>query len=388
MLNAKVGSSTNSNPSMAGVEALKICKENLNDIKMLFVYSSVAYDQKELLSSIKSELPNVPIIGNTSFTGVITPEGYISGDDGFVGIMAMEDDDLKVGIASSSKNENARETGHKVALEAMKAAGKDCAPNYFYMVASPGEEESYLKGISEVIGRVPFFGGSAADNSISGEWKLFSDENVISDGVAVAFFYSDKAYANEFSGKYNETSKVGIITKVDGKRGLVEIDGVPALEKYAQWTGVAPSDLLGGNILGASITAPLGVKDRLGDLVAIRHPMFANEDYSINVGNDLAVGTAIILMEASVEELIDSTTDVLEDVTKKLGGAVGAYHIVHCGGRRAGMDERIAEVYSNLKKVAGNIPFIAEFTFGEYGYEDDGNNTCGGLMLSFSAFSK
>jgi ribosomal protein L16/L10AE len=29
-----------------------------------------------------------------------------------------------------------------------------------------------------------------------------------------------------------------------------------------------------------------------------------------------------------------------------------------------------------------------EVTFGEYGYEDDGNNTCGGLMLSFTAFGK
>jgi hypothetical protein len=41
-----------------------------------------------------------------------------------------------------------------------------------------------------------------------------------------------------------------------------------------------------------------------------------------------------------------------------------------------------------LKKEAGDVPFITEFTFGEYGYEDDGNNTCGGLMLSFTAFGK
>ena len=41
-----------------------------------------------------------------------------------------------------------------------------------------------------------------------------------------------------------------------------------------------------------------------------------------------------------------------------------------------------------IKKTVGDIPFITEFTFGEYGYEDDGNNTCGGLMLSFTAFGK
>lgn len=39
-----------------------------------------------------------------------------------------------------------------------------------------------------------------------------------------------------------------------------------------------------------------------------------------------------------------------------------------------------------LIKEADGVPFIAEFTFGEYGYEADGLNTCGGLMLSFTAF--
>ena len=29
-----------------------------------------------------------------------------------------------------------------------------------------------------------------------------------------------------------------------------------------------------------------------------------------------------------------------------------------------------------------------EFTFGEYGFESDNNNTCGGLMLSFTGFSE
>ena len=31
---------------------------------------------------------------------------------------------------------------------------------------------------------------------------------------------------------------------------------------------------MGSNLLSATITEPLGVKDRLGDLIAIRHPMF------------------------------------------------------------------------------------------------------------------
>ncbi|MGN1414484.1 MAG: FIST signal transduction protein [Anaerovoracaceae bacterium] len=387
MLKAQTGTSIKSDVKLAGQEAARAVKE-VKDAKMAFVYSGVQYDQKALLEAIGEELPGVPLVGNTSFTGVITQDGFVSGEDGFVGILALGGEDLTVGVAGLKKEGTARETGKKVAELALKKAGKECAPDYFYMVAPPGEEEFYLKGISEVIGRVPFFGGSAADNAIAGEWLLFTDEMITADGVAVAFFYTDKGFANEYTGAYEESEHVGIITKVIDNRVLAEIDGVPALTKYQEWTGTTDEEVAGGNLLAYSITAPLGVKDPLGDLIAIRHPMNGNEDKTISVGNNLAENTAIILMKGSVDGLIASTGKAVEKVTEKLGGVPAAYHLVHCGGRRAGIDARIDEVAAKLKKAAGDVPFICEFTFGEYGFEDDSKNTCGGLMLSFSAFEK
>ncbi|MCL1981813.1 MAG: FIST C-terminal domain-containing protein, partial [Clostridiales bacterium] len=304
--------------------------------------------------------------------------------DHFVGVMSVGGD-VAVGVAGSAKGECAETVGRSVAQAAMKNAGKDCAPNYFYMVASPGEEESYLKGITDVIGRVPFFGGSAADNSISGEWSLFADEMVTGDGVAVAFFYTAGRFANKYTGAYGESGKSGVITKVSGSRCLVEIDGVPAIKKYAEWSGKDVEQLKGGNLLVETICNPLGVKDRLGDLVAIRHPMFGNDDLSMNIGSDLSVNTAVIYMEGSVDKLIKSNSETLETLKEKLPGAKG-YFLVHCGGRRAGIGDRIEEAVAEIKKAAGDVPFLCEFTFGEYGFEKDGNNTCGGLMLSFTAF--
>ena len=116
--------------------------------------------------------------------------------------------------------------------------------------------------------------------------------------------------------------------------------------------------------------------------------MNGNDDKTISVGNNLAENTAIILMKGSVDGLIASTGKAVAKVTDKLGKAPAAYHFVHCGGRRAGIGDRIDEVAAELKKAAGDVPFICEFTFGEYGFEDDGRNTCGGLMLSFTAFGK
>ena len=106
------------------------------------------------------------------------------------------------------------------------------------------------------------------------------------------------------------------------------------------------------------------------------------------IGNNLAEHTAVILMEGSVDELIQSTGETLDALKAKLGEGPAAFHLVHCGGRRAGIGDRIDEVAKALKEASGGVPFMTEFTFGEYGYEDDSKNTCGGLMLSFTAFGK
>lgn len=388
MLKSNTGSSTNPNARQAGAEAASRAKSGLKKPKIAFAYASVAYDLDAMLKGIADEMPDVPVIGNTSFTGVITQEGFVTGDKGFLGMLAMDDDGLCVGVAAKQRGDSPLTTGKQIALEAMAAAGKTTSPDYFYMAASPAEEELYLKGITEVIGRVPFFGGSAADNTITGEWKIYTDKGAFADGAAVAFFYSKKPFADVFTGAYRETANVGVITKIKGSRTLVEIDGEPALKKYASWRGMDPEDLKGGALLGASVVSPLGVKDRLGDLVAIRHPMNGNDDFSINVGNNLAVNTAVIRMEASVDELIFSTGNTLRALKSKMPGKAGAYLLVHCGGRRAGIGERIDEVAEQLIKAADGVPFLTEFTFGEYGYESDGINTCGGLMLSFAGFGE
>ena len=388
MLKANVGWSTNEDSYTQGKETAAKAVVDLVQTKVAFLYTSVDCDVKEVLRGAKSELGTAPIIGCTSSAGIITPDGFISGDHGFTGILALGDPDLVVGVAGSAKKGSARETGRKLAKEAMKNAGKDCAPAYFYMVASPAEEEDYIKGIEDVVGRVPVFGGSAADNTVEGKWSIYTGNDVFSDGAAIAFFYTDKEMENVFTGAYNETTNSGVITKIEGKRTLVEIDGKPALDKYSEWTGAKMKDLEANNLLVTTITKPLGVKDRLGDLIAIRHPMYGNKDKSMNIGANLAVNTAVIQMEATVDELINSTGNTMKELNNDMHGEVGAYLLVHCGGRRLGIGDRIDEVSKQLKEQAHGKPFIAVFTFGEYGVKDHGANTTGGLMLSFTAFAK
>ena len=386
MFKTKVGYSTLVDAFDAGVETATKAA-SVGNVKLGMLFTNCDMDQKKIVEGVKSVFGNKPVIGCTSSGAIVVPEGLISGDS-FAGMMAFSDDDLIVGVAGSEAGKDAREIGKKIAREAINNAGIKKVPSYFYMVASPKEEEDYLKGIQDVIGTVPFFGGSAADNTVEGKWSIICNDQVFSDGCAVAFFYAKNECKNMYTGAYEETANAGVVTKINVKRTLMEIDRVPAVKKYAEWTNQNPEDLMGANLLAASVLRPLGVKDPIGSVTAIRHPMAGNPDYSMNIGNHLALGTAVMQLETTVDGLIKSNADTLKALNAKMKKEAKSYFLVHCGGRKLGIGERANEIYDQVKSVVGNKEFLMIFTFGEYGSNDHSANTCGGLTLSFTGFSE
>jgi len=388
IMKMNVGYSINPDAYMSGSETAKMA----GNAKLGLFFTSCVMDQNKLVEGVKSVLPNTPVIGCTSSAGiVVSGAGYIDNETGYSGMMAFDGEDLTVGVAGSAKTEeSAREIGKRIAREAIKNSGLTKIPSYFYMVASPVEEEEYLKGIQDVIGRVPMFGGSAADNTVEGKWSIICNDNIFADGCAVAFFYANNECKTNYTGAYDITKNMGIITKVKDKRTLVEIDGVPALQKYSEWTGKSIDSLKENNLLTETILAPLGVKDILGDVLAVRHPMFGNDDLSMNIGANLEEGTAIIQLSGTVDSLIESNHKTVDELNQMMKKPAEGYFLVHCGGRRLGiaLAGREKEIYEDVKKSVGDKPFLMVFTFGEYGYRNHSANTCGGLSLSFTGFSK
>lgn len=394
MLKSKVGYSLKEDSYELGLETAEEATKSLGDVKLNLLYTSCKNDIKKVVKGIQ-DVTQAPIIGCTSSGGIMVPDGYMTSEEGYAGMMSLSDPDLVVGVACKEAGRDARAVGRKVAIEAVENAQSSRAPAYFYMVASPKEEEEYLMGIQDVIGRVPMFGGSAADDEVDGNWKIICNDKVIDDGVAVAFFYTDNEIVTSFTGAYKETRNMGLITEVKNHRDLVSIDGISALKKYAHWINVSPQSLKGENLLKASVTKPLGIKDPLGNLTVIRHPMFGNDngtktvdDDTIMLGNNVVPYTAIIQLEASVHDLIDATGNTLRDVKKQLYTDPAAYILFHDGARRMVIDNQIDDVYKQIVREAKGVPFIMPFTFGEYGYDEHSANICGGLMLSFTAIGK
>ena len=385
-MKAVVSSSILKDSRDAGVETATKALKGIKHPKLGLVFSSVKYNQVDLLDGIKSVNPEIKLIGCTSSGAIMTPEGIISGEDGFAGMMVLEENELNVGVAAAERGSDPRETGRRIAKEAMKDAHKEYAPVAFAMFANPAEEEYYLKGIQDVLGEIPMFGGSAADDAVVGEWKVLCENKSIADGCAIAIFYTTKEIKNVFTGEFEETSTYGVVTKVVDDRRIVEIDGEPALKKYAGWIKANPDELMGQNLLVASIPHAIGVKTVKGDLTCVRHPMIGNEDYSFNVGAKVAEHTAVVLLHTDVDGLINGAVKAIREVKKDFDPA--ALFLVHCGGRKLHIGDRVDEDFVAIKNAAGDTPFIVAFTFGEYGQMNHSGAQIGGLSLSFTGFSK
>ena len=388
MLKTKVGYSENVDAFASGAETAKMANV-IENPQVGLLFTSCVQDQNKIMEGAKSVLGNVPVIGCTSSAAICTQDGYLNKETGYSGMMLFGGDLEVVTAGSAQTSETPREVGRRVARDAIsKVKGADVEPDFFFMSASPANEEEYLEGIQDVIGNVPVFGGSAADNTVEGKWSILNDGEAFADGLTIAIFYTKGEMKNLYTGAYHETNNVGVITKVRDERTLVEIDHEPALKKYAEWTGKSVESLMGNNLLTETICAPLGVKDPIGKVTAVRHPMFGNDDLSMNIGANLAENTAVIQLSNTPEGILKANEETINNLNKLMVSEANSYFLVHCGGRRLGLALSQIEdkIYPEVKKVIPNKEFLMVFTFGEYGMGDHSSNTVGGLSLSYTAF--
>ena len=388
MLKTKVGYSENVDAFASGAETAKMANV-IENPQVGLLFTSCVQDQNKIMEGAKSVLGDVPVVGCTSSAAICTQDGYLNKETGYSGMMLFGGDLEVVTAGSKQTDETPREVGRRVAKEAIsKVKGADVEPDFFFMSASPANEEEYLEGIQDVIGNVPVFGGSAADNTVEGKWSILNDGEAFADGLTIAIFYTKGEMKNLYTGAYHETNNVGVITKVRDERTLVEIDHEPALKKYAEWTGKSIESLMGNNLLTETICAPLGVKDPIGKVTAVRHPMFGNDDLSMNIGANLAENTAVIELSNTPEGILKANEETINNLNKLMVSEANSYFLVHCGGRRLGLALSQIEdkIYPEVKKVIPNKEFLMVFTFGEYGMGDHSSNTVGGLSLSYTAF--
>ncbi len=365
---------------------------------LLVLHASVEYEGKALIAALNACAPGIPIHGGTSCRGVMTEAGLHMDADRGLGLFGLSDPDGGTyGVGAAEFGDDPGEATRKALSEALDAANAPGEmPAMIWLSSAPGHEEIVLATIAQMVGdNVPIAGGSAADNTVSGEWLQFANDRVYKDGVAILAMFPSSDVHFAFHSGYEPTDRRGMVTHARG-RELLEIDGRPAAEVYNEWTRGLIADYLAEEetILSQSTFNPLGrVVGEVEGLpyYQLSHPSATTREQSLQLFTCISAGEEIVLMRGTKESLVSRVGRVAMSALEAHGAHprdVAGALIIYCAGCMLGVHDQLDRVVESLHSALPGVPFLGAFTFGEQGTFLGGENRHGNLMISVLLFSR
>ena len=339
--------------------------------RWVLAYATVDVPLQEALAA-----PGAPLtFGATSFQGVFTPKGFRRG---FHGLAATEED----GVRAAARLVRTDGAGARAATrEAVKSLLAELGgrARAILVHATPGFEERVLEGLAEVdaAAGVPVFGGSAADDDLSGKWSVFLGREVVSEGVLLVAFASDRDVKGAFVSGYFGTKRSGRVTRAEG-RTVYAIDDRPAAEVLDEWMGgaLAAARAEGGIVLAETTLSPVGrVVDRTHGVTRylLSHPHLVNaSDGAVSFFTDMSNGDEVELMMATRGSLMDRVDHVVRRARRGAKTALAGGVLIYCGGCVGAIEESTDEVSARFGAGIGGAPFVGAATFGEIGTFESG----------------
>ncbi|MEM6465003.1 MAG: FIST N-terminal domain-containing protein [Pseudomonadota bacterium] len=357
------------------------------------LHHSVDVDPSSLVDALSRA--GTAVMCASSCKGVMTHLSALSD----LALFCLYDEDGDYGVAMRPFKNHAAGAARQATDEAlMKAERPGEVPQLVWMSATPGSEEAVLAGIESILGDdVPIIGGSAADNSISGDWCLHDESGRSEQGVSVAVLFPSGQVSFAYKNGYAPAGPKGRVTRSLG-REVLSIDGKPAAEVYHEWTqGAVPIELEKGQdvlpILSQSTLWPLGRELHHMDGVpsyVLTHPSGVTKDGRLQCFANVYEGELIYQMKGSVDWIVARAGRVAgmaraADNLEK-DDILGAL-MIYCGGCMLRVEERLSEVSEGVNEELGSAPFLGAFTFGEQGQILGSGNRHGNLMISCIIFS-
>ncbi|MDP2571675.1 FIST N-terminal domain-containing protein [Vibrio penaeicida] len=358
-------------------------------------YFTEEYSAETLRVALSARFPNTPIQGCTSCKGILTEEGFHRGP--VVGLMLIEDSASisAYGTAITETTvENAVSSTQATLRKAIGSSGRvGELPSLIILHATPGFEESVIDAIYQEFGTlVPLIGGSAADNTLKGNWQIFTSQGTSHQGVSISVLYPSSPCETGFHTGYSTTGISGEVTKVE-HRSILEIDDQPALDIYQSWCSTLGSHIVDETSLFATTNLyPLGRIVGSVDyqpIYKLSHPVkrSANGE-GIELFTEIAKGERIHLMTGSKERLINRPGRVIQltgDSCIDMGEPLGAINIL-CAGSMLHIESAMDTVCEQVHLALNKQPFICPFTYGEQGRFENDINAHGNLMISSVVF--
>jgi hypothetical protein len=318
-------------------EAAEVLAAGLGDKpKLVLLFASSRYDHAALNRALRERLsPDTLLIGASS-SGEIDANGMHEGSA--MAVALSGDFEVAAGIGRRLKEDPlaAGETAMQRACEGLGVSPTAVdRKRYVGIVIDDGfqsKKDELLLGARSVCSTVTLVGGGANDDWSSPTAKGFIHLNgeVTNNAVLIALIRTDVPWAVMQTHWFQPTGRTVRVTKADpSQRTAIEIDGQPALQRYAELVGTTKEKLLSVQVPKEFGQNPFG--QRLGRDYFINTPFYANKDGTVGFVGMLDTSATFEIMKTT--DMAGSTRQFLtEEVPKKVPNPTAGI-LFHCTGR-------------------------------------------------------
>lgn len=330
--------------------------------KLVTLFASLPCDTAALAAAVHERLPEgTRMIGATS-AGEIDTAGYHRGTVQLCALSGAFEVGLGLGQHISKDAMGAGLSAVNNACRELGIMPTDLDPRSNVGVViddgSQNKKEELLLGMMERNQSLTLVGGGAVSCGAAPA-QIFVDGKAISDAALVTLFSLGVRWTAIRSHWYEPTGQVLTITKVDDTcRRVLEIDGMPAAQRYMEILGVCRDELDFGKAKGFS-SHPTAL--HVGREYFIRAPWRVLDDDSIEFANLLEEDTELDLMKTG--SMAEATRKALHEEIPRRVSQPHCALVFECQGRgahadAAGKADEISRVYTGAPPLGG---FLCDF---------------------------
>lgn len=354
---------------------------------LIIGYFNTSLCGKTLRSTVLQCFPDSQLMLASSCQGAMGLSLDRSDSFASISLLVIVDTQGNYVIGCADKETDDEQRGKHAAISALQQSYGE-APELTWVSMTPGNEERDVAQIQAAIGnRVPIFGGSAADNDVTGHWQILTHHSEELVTLAVVFLAPSVELGFSFSSGYAPNGKTAVVTGVEG-REIKTLDHQPAADVYNRWaTGAICEKIAGGNVLSETTLHPIGRKIS-ADCFLLSHPESVSNDGGLGLFSEIQAGEEIYSMSGSTESLISRAASVIDHAVNNLSEPQDCQGVllVYCAGCMLAVQENFDAVMEGINALPFVVPTVGTYTFGEQGCFFDGQSRHGNLMISAVVF--
>jgi PAS domain S-box-containing protein len=392
------GASKGDSAYAVGAEAAKEAIKGIDKrrISAMLIFASVRYNLEELLRGIHNEVGEVPLLGATTAGEICNGQHRES-----VVVVALASPYLRVRVGVG---QGVSRDWQQAVIQAVSVP--EVAPFFslqdssiwpeltlqgksvFGLLFTPGntrvsDSRSFeileeLKRLST--GRVPLFGGAAAD-----DWRLETNyvlwgQRAYPDSMLVAIFETQLRFGLAMAHGFRPTNQIATVTSTSNHQ-VLELDGQPAAEIYSRMQGTS-QEALAGKHLTLATGRPVGTSVGYGEY-SINVASFFTPAGGVRFAQPVSEGTVLAIMEGNPDDLLSAGPAAFHKAL--LHGHISdpALTLVFpCALRSQLLGDKDHEAIHNIQTLAPKMPIAGFYSFGEHGLTDEGINRHNNYMVT------